>query len=394
MKYHRVFALLLIIFCLLIIPNESFASEKTLPSGKKDSEIGRVIEDYIEENKDTTAAISIGVFRGEEIIYKTAYGYENIEDGIKADDEAVYEWGSVSKLLVWVSVMQLWEDGKINLDADIRDYLSEEFFAKLKYDEPITMKNLMNHNAGFEDTVFQMCAEDEKGILSLEYALKKTEPNQVYKPGTISSYSNWSTSLAGYIVERISGQPFYEYVEEHIFKPLQMNHTGLEPTYSDNPWVKSKLLEAEGYTSELEPMRDGLFYINLYPAGSAAGTLDDFLNFAKALQQDSSGSAKLFKNEETLTEMLAPTLKYPGTEIDHVNHGFWSHEFSVQALGHGGNTNMYSSYLLFDPITSVGIVIMTNQGSEITSNYGLLPMIYDEISQIALQEGRSEISEA
>lgn len=393
MKHRVIIAIYFLFFGSLIFTTKAFASESTLPSGIKDSEIGDIIEEYIEENKDTTASVSVAVFRGDETIYKTAYGYSNIRSGLKADDETAYEWGSVSKLLVWVSVMQLWEEEKIDLEADIKEYLPEGFFTKLKYDEPITMINLMNHNAGFEDVVFQMCAKGESEILSLEKALKVTEPNQIYEPGFVVSYSNWSTALAGYIVERISGQPFYKYVQEHIFKPLDMNHTGCEPTYSDNPWVKSKLLEAEGYTTELVPMEDGLFYINIYPAGSAAGTLDDFLKFAKALQSNSDGYIKLFKKKETLTEMLSPTLKYPDTKIDYINHGFWSHEFSVQALGHGGNTSMYSSYLLFDPVTGVGIVIMTNQGNEIVYNYGLPPIIFGDTGQMAHQEERSDTSE-
>lgn len=393
MRHGNIIVVFIIIFCFLFCPNEVFAREETLPSGIEDSEIGKVIEDYIEEHKDTTAAVSIGIFRGEETIYKTAYGYINIEDQLKADDETVYEWGSISKLLTWVSVMQLWEEGKINLEEDVNKYLPEGFFTKLKYDEPITMINLMNHNAGFEDSVFEMCAEDESKILSLEEALKVTEPHQVYKPGEVSAYSNWSTALAGYIVEQVSGQPFYEYVQEHIFKPLNMNNTGLDPIYSDNPWVKSKLLEAEGYTYDLTPMEEGLFYLNLYPAGSAAGTLNDIIKFAKALVPNSDGSKKLFKNKESLREMLSPTLKYPGSEVDYVNHGFWSHEYNVQVLGHGGNTDMYSTYLVFDPISGVGTVIMTNQGGEFTYNYGIPPMIFGDLGKVAFEEGRSNTRE-
>ncbi len=167
--------------------------------------------------------------------------------------------------------MQLWEEGLIDLEADVKEYLPEGFFTKLKYDEPITMLNLMNHNAGFEDAIFQMCAEDESKIISLEEALKIMEPYQINKPGEICSYSNWSVALAGYIVERITGQPFYEYVQEHIFNPLEMKNTGLDPKYSNNFWVKSRLLENQGYTHELVPKKNGLFYLNIYPAGSAAG---------------------------------------------------------------------------------------------------------------------------
>lgn len=390
---HRLVITLIIVFSCVFIAFETYASEGILPSGIKDSEIGHVIDKYIEEHRDTTAALSVAVFRGDETLYKRIYGYSNIEKSLVADDETVYEWGSVGKLLVWVSLMQLWEEGKVSFDEDIRQYLPEDFFTKLKYEEAITVINLMNHNAGFEDTIFQMCAVDENGILPLAEGLKATEPNQIYKPGSVVSYSNWSNALGGYIVEQISGQAFYEYVQDHIFKPLEMNNTGLESSYSDNPLIKSKLLEAEGYSSELLPMEDGLFYINLYPAGSVAGTLDDYLKFAKALVPNTNGSSKLFQKEETLVEMLSPTLKYPGTEIDYVNHGFWSFEFNVQVLGHGGNTNMYSSYLLFDPISKIGLIIMTNQGSELIYNYGLPPLIFGKTGQMASTEERSDISE-
>ena len=244
--------------------------------------------------------------------------------------------------------MQLWERGQIELDTDVREYLPEGFLTKLKYDMPITMLNLMNHNAGWEDVVFNMTAEDASSVLDLEDALKATEPHQVYEPNAAVSYSNW---------------------------------------------VESKLLESEGYTSELSPIGGGLFYINLYPAGSAAGTLDDFVTFAKALIPNSDGSTKLFTKAQTLNEMLSPTLTYLGTDIDFINHGFWSQEYNIQTLGHGGNTLMYSSNLIFDPISGVGIVIMTNQVNETVYNSGLPTMVFGEMGQMAIEEERRDPSE-
>lgn len=384
--------ILVIAICFTYYPTSVFA-EGVLPSDISDSEIGHEIELYIEKHKETTAAVSTAVFRGEETISKTIYGFSNIENQILADEETVYEWGSTGKLLVWVSVMQLWEQGEIELDADLREYLPEGFLTKLQYHMPITMLNLMNHNAGWEDAVFNMTAENAASVLDLEDALKATEPYQVYEPNSAVSYSNWGVSLAGYIVELISGQPFYQYVQENIFKPLNMKHSSVSPLYIDNKWVESKLLESQGYTSELSPMGKGLFYINLYPAGSAAGTLDDFLTFAKALVPNSYGSMKLFIKTQTLNEMLSPTLTYLATDIDFINHGFWSQKFNVQTLGHGGNTVMYSSNLIFDPISGVGIVIMTNQINETVYNYGLPTMVFGEVGQMAMADERSDPSD-
>ena len=151
-------------------------------------------------------------------------------------------------------------------------------------------------------------------------------------------------------------------------------------------------MENEGYTTDLTPLGDGLMFLNLYPAGAAAGTLEDFITFAKALVPDSKGSKHLFEKSETHTEMYSPTLSYTGTDIDHVNHGFWSHEFNVQTLGHGGNTMMYSSYLMIDPISGVGIVVMTNQINDMAYNYGLPPMVFGKLGQMAREDERIDTS--
>lgn len=383
MKRRLISMLLALTFVFLLFPAAAFAAEPTLPSGLRDDEVAQAVSAYIEAHKDTTAAVSVAVFRGEETICQTAYGYANIEKGLAADNETVYEWGSITKLLVWVSAMQLWEQGRLSLEEDIRTYLPEGFLTRLKYDAPITMRNLMNHNAGWEDVMFQMCAPDAGSVLPLDEALRATEPAQVYRPGDVCAYSNWGVTLAGYIVERVSGQPFYEYVQEHIFRPLGMTHSSVSPVYSDNPWVMAKLQEGEGYSASLAPLGDGLYYTNLYPAGAAAGTLGDLLTFAKALVPGGKGASLLFEKSGTLTEMLSPTLTYPGTDAAYVCHGLWVHEFKVQALGHGGNTNMYSSNLLFDPDSGVGMVIMTNQSGELIYNYGLPETVFGKPGEAA-----------
>ena len=143
-------------------------------------------------------------------MYEGAFGYADRENGIVADADTVYEWGSISKTLVWVSVMQLWERGEIDLEKDIREYLPENFLRKLKYDDPITMLNLMNHNAGWSENVWAFQTDDEEEIKSLGEILQETEPVQVYRPGEVSSYSNYGAALAGYVVECITEQPLLQ----------------------------------------------------------------------------------------------------------------------------------------------------------------------------------------
>lgn len=131
-------------------------------------------------------------------------------------------WGSATKSRVWISVMQLWEQGKIDLDADIREYLPADFLTNLRYGAPVTITHLMNHNAGFQEAYADLFVKDPGAVRSLEDALKAHEPEQIYAPGTVTAYSNWGVALAGYIVERISGEDFAGYVHRHIFEPLGM----------------------------------------------------------------------------------------------------------------------------------------------------------------------------
>ena len=149
-------------------------------------------------------------------------------------ENTVFEWGSISKTFIWVSVMQLKEEGKIDLYADIRSYLPEGFLKNLHYDKPVTMLHLMNHTAGFEEQLLDLRYFENDEELPLSEVLSAYQPEQVFLPGEVSAYSNWGAALAAFVVERVSGQSYKEYVKEHILKPLNMNNTSMEPFQNDN----------------------------------------------------------------------------------------------------------------------------------------------------------------
>ncbi len=147
------------------------------PSGISYDDIDTEIDAYIKKYEAGLASVGTCVFDESGIIYEGYYGYSDMEAGILADEETVYEWGSTSKLFVWVSVMQLKEQGKLDFETDIREYLPEGFLTKLQYeDETITMLNLMNHDAGFQESIYenQLATEDEL-YDSLEEAVKACE---------------------------------------------------------------------------------------------------------------------------------------------------------------------------------------------------------------------------
>ena len=368
MKKSFILTLLTIITLGLFQPATALAEEsQKLPSGIKRDQIGQKIQDFVKEHEKTTSGMATAVFDKDGTIYQGNFGYMNKEKGVKADDGSVFEWGSVTKLTVWISVMQLWEQGKINLEEDIRTYLPEGFLKNLRYDKPITMLDLMNHQAGFDEV--SMYLQDDK---SIEEILKEQQPIQSFEPGTVTAYSNYGTGLAALIVERISGQRFVDYAHEHIFQPLGMDKTAILPDLSDNSYVQKKRQEAKGYDIQGKVLRKDSFIVGLYPIGAATGTLKDLEKFAQALLARKT----LFERPETWSTLYSPSLTYPGTDTARNAHGFWANEYGTTVLGHGGNTLGFSSRMILDLEHGIGYIVMTNQSTEQNYNFQMPELVF------------------
>ncbi|MCR5328217.1 MAG: beta-lactamase family protein [Saccharofermentans sp.] len=330
------------------------------------------IDSFYEDHKDTTAGAMVGVFDKDGVLFKGYYGYSDIENGIKTDEDTVIDWGSTTKTLVWISVMQLWEQGKIDLETDVREYLPDGFLTNIRYDKPVRMTDLMNHRAGFQEYYTDMFLPASMEAYTLEEALKLDQPAQVFEPDTITAYSNWGVALAGFIVERISGESFADYVHHHIFEPLDMNDSALAPDLSDNPGVRERRDKLMCY-SGTTPVGNAFYLISLYPAGSCVSTLDDYIKYASCFVMD---EFPLFEDPETFDVMMSATSYYGDTVVAKNAHGFWALPYGNNTFGHGGNTQACSSYITFDPEKQIGCVVMTNQAGETDYNGELFLSIY------------------
>lgn len=388
------FSKVLVFFMLISIISQITivkAAAKTLPSGLNYSELPRKIEDYVNKHSDTTCGMNVIVYDSDETIYENSFGYVDKEAKLKSELDSVYEWGSISKLFIWVSVMQLYEQDKIDLTEDIKNYLPDDFLKNLSFEKPITMLDLMNHKAGFQDTYF-IQTPNASDIKSLEEALQTRQPKQVYEPGEHTAYSNWSAALAAYIVQRISGMDYVDYVHKNIFEPLNMKHSSISPIYADNDWVRSERLKLKCYDTEGEIIDGvGMYYIHLYPAGSAAGTINDLKTFAQAIMPNEKNPSPLFKKQSTLEEIYKATSFYGSTKIPKNYHGFFASEYGVETIGHGGNTFGCSSMLQFDPKTGVGMVVMTNQAHETIYNYEMYELIYGKFTDSKLAQIKRKV---
>lgn len=378
--------ILFVVFVLLIsqYPTTMLAAENRniTPSGIPYSELQQQVDEYAANyiGKTTTGA-AIAIVKDGELIINSSYGYADLEKKLEVGEDSVFEWGSATKLLVWTSVMQLVEQGKLDLEEDIQAYLPQGFFRKLKYDTPITMLNLMHHDAGWEDNYTDLFYHSAEDVKPLQEMLTISEPSQINKPGEIVAYSNYGVALAGYIVEKITEQPFHEYVNEHIFTVLDMKSTAIHPSQEDNQSVALKRESIHGYLgngdSGFSRSPYSRIYIGLYPAGSAIGTTEDAAKFLAALMPQEGENSPLFKTNTTLTNMLT-TSDYYDDGIARNAHGFWHGMYAVEVLEHGGNTDSFSSNFTFSKEENLAVIVMTNQIAESGLSYGLPVYIYGD----------------
>ncbi len=225
------------------------------------------------------AGAEVAIVKNGAVVTERGFGFADVEKRTPVDPKVtMFRPGSVSKLIAWTAVMQLVEQGKIDLDADVNKYL--DFNVTGLGGKPITMRQLMQHTAGFE--------EHAKGVISasndlptFQELLKAKVPARIFPPGSTPAYSNYGASLAGYIVERVSGEPFDAYLEKHIFQPLDMTHSSFRQPL---PAALEPFM-AKGYrvgSGEAQPFE----YVGPRPAGSMSASADDMAHFMIAQLQD------------------------------------------------------------------------------------------------------------
>ncbi|CDZ75625.1 hypothetical protein ING2D1G_1488 [Peptoniphilus sp. ING2-D1G] len=362
------------IFLLITIMLTSFGGGEIVQAGGLDR-ISQNVDNFIEERKEGTASVSMGVFKAGEMVHKTQYGYIDVENRVPANEDAIYEWGSVSKVLVWISLMQLEEVGKIDLTEDVKTYLPEDFASELKYPHPITFMDIMNLQSSFQELGVKTEYEENEAIPPLDQLLIDSEPVQIYEPGTVTAYNNWTPALAAYVVESLTGQKFYDYVRENIFRPLGMEHTAVAADWSDNPYAQKNRPKSKSYyyTSEdHESLGTSILHVGLYPAGACAGTFDDFLIFATEFTKD---HPRFFKEASTFEDMKEASALYEDG-LPKVHHGLLSLDDTEHLIGHSGNTQGFTSSFWFEPKTQTGYAVMTNEPGETAYNYGFAPLLF------------------
>ncbi len=312
---------------------------------------------------------TVSVVKDGEIVYKKGFGLADIENNIPVDaDTTLFRIGSTSKLITWTAVMQLVEAGKLDLNTDINRYLDFEISPQLEKPlqktiaEPITMTHLMTHTPGFEDHPDMLFRLTEDELLPLNEYIKNYQPVRIFPAGEVAAYSNYGTALAGYIVERLSGHLFSDYVEKNIFTPLNMNNS----TYRQPPTLDSPARIAKPYRFINGSYAEASFeYIMLEPAGSMSSTASDMANFMIAHLSDGAYSGGRILKEETVKEMHKRHFIYD-TKLGAMTLGFMEGAFNdKEVLFHGGSTMLYNTGLYLAPEVNTGIFISYSGGNHL-----------------------------
>lgn len=320
---------------------------------------------------------SFALVKDGEVKIAKGYGYKDIEQKTMNTADTLFRPGSISKLFTWVSVMQQVERGNIDLNADVNIYL-KEFQLDNSTFGPITMMDIFSHTPGTEDGGIGFLMEKEpKDIMPLAEALKKHMPARIWKEGTESSYSNWATTLAGYIVQEVSGVPFLDYVEQNIFQPLGMSSSSFREPLPDN--IAGQM--ASGYEYKNGHWQKYQFEIigSFAPAGALSSSAHDMARFMIAIMNGGELEGQRILKQETVDEMLSPTFR-ANENLPGFAHGFYYNDYNdITMVGHGGDTIAFHSDLMMYLKDGLGIYVSYNAPGGATARDKLVQAIVDKL---------------
>jgi CubicO group peptidase (beta-lactamase class C family) len=307
---------------------------------------------YALKTGDIAGAVVVVVKDGQ-VLTERGFGVSDEKTQAPVDpDRTLFRPGSISKLFTWTAVMQQVEAGKLNLDQDVNVYL--DFRIPPHDGKPVTLRNLMTHTPGFEEAIKHLFYVG-KGRPDLGAHLKAWVPARIFPPGEVPAYSNYGAALAGYIVERVSGEEFDAYVARHIFQPLGMARSTFDQPLPSAlaPDMSKGYLKGSGDAQPFE-------MVSIAPAGALSTTGSDIARFMIAHLQDGRyGEARILK-PETARMMHAPQLSvipaFAGMAL-----GFYHEDRNGHVIvGHGGDTEAFHSDLHLFLNDGVGLYVSFN----------------------------------
>ncbi|MGY4395339.1 CubicO group peptidase (beta-lactamase class C family) [Sphingomonas sp. UYAg733] len=320
------------------------------------------------------AGAAVAVVRDGQIVLIKGYGYADAKDRRPVVAQTtLFRVGSISKLFTWTAVMQLVDQGTVDLDRDVNVYL--DFKIPSRPGGPITLRQLMTHRSGFEEAYKGLIRTDRSDVEPLGLVLKRWIPKRIFAAGTTPAYSNYGAALAGYIVERQSGMPFDAYVERRILLPLHMNHSTFKqpvPARFSSQLSKGYFAASQGP----QPFES----ISLAPAGGLSGTAADMAKFMLAhLGRTEANSSKLFGDR---TAAMMHNWRAAGIgPLRRMRLGFYESDINGrQVIAHSGDTQEFHSDMNLFLNERTGIFVAMNSSGKDSAAYSLRASLLEEFA--------------
>lgn len=342
----------------------------------RDTELEAFIDGMVTANREqhNMAGVALSVVQGDKLVVLKGYGYADIGKKERVDPARhMFRVGSITKTFTFTLLMQLVEDGRIALDADVNDYLTK-FKIPPAFGKPIRIRDLLTHRPGFEESYRDLFVDAPEKFMSLEQWLTDNMPARVFQPGEKTSYSNYGAALAGYIVQNVSGTLYEEYLEEKILIPLSMTLTTAKqvlPPDSKQSMPQEQLDNiASVYGANPGYLNPEIFELIVgAPAGSISSTALDMARYMSAHLGDGSLDGVQILQPETARRMRARP--YPGRPAADYAHGFRTVDMEGHdTFEHGGATGTSYSSMVMVPDLGIGVFVTTNG-----ADYGLAPQV-------------------
>jgi CubicO group peptidase (beta-lactamase class C family) len=337
---------------------------------------------YALQTGDIAGAV-VAVVKDGKILTERGFGFSDVAQRTPVDPkQTLFRPGSVSKLLTWTAVMQQVEQGKIDLDADINKYLDYKIPAR--DGKPVTMRNLMQHTAGFEEQAKGIISEDPNAP-GFEVLLKQWVPERVFDAGTTQAYSNYGASLAGYIVQRVSGESFDAYIEKHIFEPLDMKYSSFRQPLPEQlvPLMSKGYRVASGEPGKYE-------IVGPAPAGSLASPAEDMAHFMIAHLQDGEYNGKRILSAATARQMHdSPLTLLP--PLNRMELGFFETNINGrEVIAHLGDTEYFHTSLHLFLAEGVGFYVSFNSPGKQGAAGGLRTALFQDFADRYFPENQPQ----
>ncbi|MBR8743578.1 serine hydrolase [Nocardiopsis sp. MG754419] len=312
------------------------------------------VAELLDEHGAPGVALTV-VADGEELT-SAAHGVADLAEGTPLDArEHGFPTASVAKSFTAVAVLQLAEQGDLDLHEDVNTYLPEEMrLPDTHPGEPVTLHHLLTHTAGFDERTEFEDPADVEGRRDLEEFLRDVTPERIFAPGRYPAYSNYGSGLAGFVVQEVSGAPFEEYVERNVFAPLGMNRSEFGQLHE----LEDHHVLATSHGVDGAPLAQD--HLPLVPAGGAVTTTGDMGRFMLALLNGGALDGERVLDDASVESMLGRRFEH---HPDATSLGYGTYEWRAGAqpgIGHGGDLDgLHTGYLLL-PESDTGVFVAVN----------------------------------